>query len=72
MTMKNNKPTPNAFRIAARVYAKANRSDPFAYGRMIAWLVQGIEHPAEVISDWHRLAHPIARPSLEATDNAAA
>jgi hypothetical protein len=42
---------PAHFVKAARAYACCNRSDPFAYGRMIAHLVRGIED-ATAVQAW--------------------
>lgn len=42
----------DAYRAAASLYARANRTDPFAYGRMMAHLTLGIETPHEVVMQW--------------------
>jgi hypothetical protein len=41
----------NVLRRAASMHAEANRSDPFAYGRMLCHLKRGIEVPGGVISE---------------------
>lgn len=41
-----------AYRAAASLYARANRTDPFAFGRMMAHLTLGIEFPSEVVKQW--------------------
>lgn len=38
--------------MAARHFAEANASDPFAYGRMICHLRQGIEDATEAVNVW--------------------
>lgn len=49
---KMNEAYEAACRAAAALYAAANRTDPFAFSRMMAHFVQGIEHPADVIAQW--------------------
>lgn len=39
----------SAARSAAAVYARGRRSDPFAYGRMLAHILNGIETVADAI-----------------------
>ena len=43
---------PGHFKRAARIYAAANRSDPFAYSRMICHLRRGIEDASEITKTW--------------------
>jgi hypothetical protein len=51
---------PAHFVKAAHAYARCNRSDPFAYGRMIAHLVRGIEDAAVVLASSTRGASAVA------------
>jgi hypothetical protein len=41
--------------LAADMHAQANRTDPFARGRMMLHLKNGIENPVEVIKEAKRL-----------------
>jgi hypothetical protein len=41
----------DTYRRAARLHASVNRADPFAYGRALCHMVNGIMQAGEVIAD---------------------
>lgn len=48
----------------AHVNANPNRSDPFAYNRIVTYMTRGLELPSEVLADATRLATP--QPTTDA------